>query len=58
MVLIKKSKNVPKVMQEKFQAIAEITDFFSRKILIKDYAHLIRYAIAALFGKRPPLHSG
>ncbi len=55
----KKSENVPKTMQDKFNAIAEITDEFSKKHLNDEYAQFIRYAIAALCRKRPsPLAKG
>ncbi|MCP4110909.1 MAG: plasmid pRiA4b ORF-3 family protein [Desulfobacteraceae bacterium] len=46
-------------MQDKFNAIAEITDEFSKKHLNEEYAQFIRYAIAALCRKRPsPLAKG
>ena len=48
MAQVKKSENVPKVMQEKYKAIVEITDRFSKENLNEDYAQLIRYAVAAL----------
>ncbi len=55
----KKSENVPKAMQEKFERIAAITDEFSQQHLNDEYAQLIRYAIAALCRKRPsPLDKG
>ena len=59
MAQVKKSENVPKVMQEKYKAIVEITDRFSKESLNEDYAQLIRYAVAALSRKRPsPLETG
>lgn len=59
MVQMKKSENVPKSMQEKYQAIVEITDRFSAENLNDDYAQLIRYAVAALCRKRPsPVETG
>jgi hypothetical protein len=59
MVQVKKSENVPKIMQEKYKAIVEITDRFSKENLNEDYARLIRYAVAALCRKRPsPLETG
>ena len=48
MAQVKKSENVPKVMQEKYKAIVEITDRFSKENLNEDYAQLILYAVAAL----------
>lgn len=54
-----KSENVPKGMQEKFDAIVAITNEFSEKHLNEEYAQMIRYATAALCRKRPsPLASG
>jgi hypothetical protein len=59
MAQTKKSENVPKPMQEKFQAIVEITDSFSRENLNDEYAQLIRYAVAAICRKRPsPMATG
>jgi hypothetical protein len=56
---VKKSENVPKAMQEKYQAIVEITDKFSMENLNDEYAQLIRYAVAALCRKRPsPVETG
>ena len=55
----KKSENVPKAMQEKYQAIVEITDKFSMENINDEYAQLIRYAVAALCRKRPsPVETG
>ena len=51
MAQTKKSENVPKPMQEKYQAIVEITDSFSREDLNEEYAQLIRFAVAALCRK-------
>jgi hypothetical protein len=54
-----KSENVPKAMQEKYNAIVELTNSFSKEILDEEYAQLIRYAVAALSRKRPsPLEKG
>ena len=50
---LKKSETVPKAMQERYQAIVEITDRFSKENLNDEYAQLIRYAVAALCRKRP-----
>jgi len=59
MAQVKKSENVPKSMQEKYQAIVEITDSFSRENLNDEYAQLIRYAVAAVCRKRPsPIETG
>lgn len=59
MAQVKKSENVPKAMQEKYQAIVEITDSFSRENLSEEYAQLIRYAVAAVCRKRPsPVETG
>jgi hypothetical protein len=59
MAQTKKTENVPKPMQEKFQAIVEITDSFSRENLNDEYAQLIRYAVAAICRKRPsPMATG
>lgn len=55
----KKSTSVPKAMQEKYNAIVELTDQFAKENLDKEYAKLIRYATAALCRKRPsPLATG
>ena len=54
-----KSVNVPKAMQEKYEAIVELTNSFSDEKLNEEYAQLIRYAVAALCRKRPsPLDKG
>jgi len=59
MAQMKKSENVPKAMQEKYKAIVEITDSFSKENLNDEYTQLIRYAVAALCRKRPsPLETG
>ena len=59
MAQVKKSENVPKPMQEKYKAIVEITDSFSRENLNDEYAQLIRYAVAAVCRKRPsPVETG
>ena len=59
MAQVKKSENVPKPMQEKYKAIIEITDSFSRENLNDEYAQLIRYAVAAVCRKRPsPVETG
>jgi hypothetical protein len=55
----KKSADVPKTMQEKFNRIVAITDNFATQHLNSEYAELIRLATAALCRKRPsPLASG
>jgi Domain of unknown function (DUF6398)/Plasmid pRiA4b ORF-3-like protein len=55
----KKSAQIPKTMQEKFDRIVAITDDFSQQHLNDEYAQLIRAATAALCRKRPsPLASG
>lgn len=55
----KKSETVPKLMQEKYDAIVAITDEFSRQYLNEEYGQLIRFATAALCRKRPsPLAKG
>ena len=54
-----RSEKVPKNMQEKYTEIVHITDTFCEEKLNKEYAQLIRYAIAALCRKRPsPLTKG
>ncbi len=59
MAQVKKSENVPKPMQEKYQAVVEITDSFCRENLNDEYAQLIRYAVAAVCRKRPsPVETG
>ncbi len=56
---VKKSEKIPKSMQEKYNAIVELTDKFSDENLNEEYAQLIRYAVAALCRKRPsPLDKG
>lgn len=55
----KKSEDVPKAMEEKFNSIVALTDEFARQHLNEEYAHLIRQATAALCRKRPsPLEKG
>jgi hypothetical protein len=59
MAQMKKSENVPKAIQEKYNAIIEITNSFSRENLNDEYAQLIRYAVAAVCRKRPsPVETG
>ena len=59
MAKTKKSENVPKAMQEKFNLIVAITDNFSKQHLNNEYAKLIRFATAALCRKKPsPLAKG
>ena len=59
MAISKKSEQVPKLMQEKFDRITTITDDFAKQHLNDEYAQLIRYATAALCRKRPsPLTTG
>lgn len=56
---VKKSENVPKTMQEKYEAIVKLTDSFSEENLNEEYAEMIRYATASLCRKRPsPLVKG
>lgn len=55
----KKSEDVPKTMEEKFNSIVALTDHFARQHLNEEYAQLIRQATAALCRKRPsPLEKG
>ncbi len=55
----KKSEDVPKAMEAKFNSIVALTDEFARQHLNEEYAHLIRQATAALCRKRPsPLDKG
>ena len=59
MAKTKKSENVPKAMQEKFNGIVAITDNFAKQHLNDEYAQIIRFATAALCRKRPsPLVKG
>ena len=59
MAKTKKSENVPKAMQEKFDLIVAITDNFAKQHLNIEYAKLIRFATAALCRKKPsPLVKG
>ncbi len=59
MIQTKKSENVPKTMQEKYKAIVELTNSFSKENLNEEYAQIIRNAVAALCRKRPsPLGKG
>lgn len=59
MAKTKKSENVPKAMQEKFNLIVAITDNFAEQHLNAEYAKLIRFATAALCRKKPsPLARG
>ena len=54
-----RSENVPKNIQDVFDAIVALTDEFSEHHLNDEYAQLARYATAALCRKRPsPLASG
>jgi hypothetical protein len=55
----KKSEDVPKALEEKFNSIVALTDEFARQHLNEEYAQLIRQATAALCRKRPsPLAKG
>ncbi|MCY7272846.1 MAG: plasmid pRiA4b ORF-3 family protein [Phormidesmis sp. CAN_BIN44] len=55
----KKSEDVPKAMEAKFNSIVALTDEFARQHLNEEYAHLIRQATAVLCRKRPsPLDKG
>jgi len=54
-----KSENVPKIMQDKYLEIINLTDTFCNENLNEEYAQFIRYVIAALCRKRPsPLSKG
>ena len=53
MAKTKKSENVPKAMEEKFNGIVAITDNFAKQHLNDEYAQIIRFAAAALCRKRP-----
>jgi hypothetical protein len=53
------SLNVPKEMQERFDAITQLTDAFSQEHLNDEYAQLCRELTATLCRKRPsPLVQG
>ncbi len=55
----KRSEDVPKTIEAKFNSIVELTDEFARQHLNDEYAQLIREATAALCRKRPsPLDKG
>ncbi|WP_299406613.1 plasmid pRiA4b ORF-3 family protein [Acaryochloris sp. IP29b_bin.148] len=55
----KQTEKVPNAMQDKFDRIVAITDPFAQKHLNKEYAQMIRKAVAALCRKRPsPLKQG
>jgi hypothetical protein len=55
----KKSKKVPKEMQDVYLSISKITDEFSQQYLNDEYAEFIQYAVAELSMKRPsPLLKG
>jgi hypothetical protein len=55
----RKSEDVPKTMEAKFNAIVKLTDEFAQQHLDDEYAQLIRQATAALCRKRPsPLDKG
>jgi len=57
--LKKKSKKVPKEMQDIYLSITKITDEFSQEYLNDEYAEYIQYAVAELCRKRPsPLSKG
>lgn len=54
-----KSENVPTTMQSTYDSIVRLTDEVAEKNLNTEYAHLLRYATAALCRKRPsPLVKG
>ncbi len=54
-----KSENVPKIMEDKYLEIINLTDTFCNEKLNEEYAQFTRYAIAALCRKRPsPLSKG
>ena len=51
--------SVPKAMNRHYAEITELTDDYCSKKLSEEYAHLSRFATAALCRKRPsPLQSG
>ncbi len=55
----KKSKKVPKEMEDIYLSITKITDEFSQQYLNDEYAEFIQYAVAELCRKRPsPLLKG
>ena len=55
----KKSKKVPKEMQDIYLSIIKITDEFSKQYLNNEYAEYIHYAVAELSRKKPsPLLKG
>ena len=55
----KKSKKVPKEMQDILLSITKITDEFSQEYLNDEYTEFIQYAVAELCRKRPsPLLKG
>jgi len=59
MAKAKKSEDVPKAMEAKFNSIVALTDAFAQQHLNEEYAQLIRQATAALCRKRPsPLDQG
>jgi len=59
MAKTKKSEDVPKALEAKFNSIVALTDEFARQHLNDEYALLIRQATAALCRKRPsPLEKG
>jgi len=54
-----KSEKVPKIMQDKYLEIINLTDLFCKENLNEEYAQFTRYVIAALCRKRPsPLSKG
>lgn len=56
---LKKSEQVPKLMQDTFNAIVALTDAYCNTHLDAEYAQLAREATAALCRKRPsPLTTG
>jgi hypothetical protein len=46
-----KSENVPKIMQDKYLEIINLTDTFCNENLNEEYAQFTRYTIAALCRK-------
>ena len=55
----KKSLNVPKKMQAKYDEIVALTDAFCKEHLNEEYAEMCRYMTAKLARKRPsPLERG
>ncbi len=59
MVKMAKSEQVPTALQPTYERIVRVTDEVAQKHLTAEYAHLFRYATAALCRKRPsPVTTG